>query len=89
MGKIKFNLCLKKQAKKLIFASEIALRVKRSDPAQNPYVPADFLSARLQCSRLLQQLWKVLQLNGRALGLELLEKRTHDIQFHLSWCNII
>ncbi len=38
----------------LIFASEIALRVLRSDLAQNPNVPAYFLSARLQCSRLLR-----------------------------------
>jgi hypothetical protein len=37
---------LKKQAKKSIVAPEIALRVDRSDPAQNPYFPADFLSAR-------------------------------------------
>ena len=86
MGKIKFNLCFeKKQAKKLIFASEIALRELRSDPAQNPYVSADFLSARLQCSRLLHNCGKFLQLTGRPLGLELLEKRTHDIQFHLNW----
>jgi hypothetical protein len=43
MGRIKCNLCFKKkQAKKLLFASEIALRVLRSDPAQNPYVPACF-----------------------------------------------
>ena len=35
----------KKQAKKLIFASEIALRVQRSDLAQNPCDPADFLNA--------------------------------------------
>jgi hypothetical protein len=56
MGRIKCSLCLKqKQAKKLIFASEIALRVQRSDPAQNPYVPAYFLSARLQCSRVLHK----------------------------------
>ena len=67
----------KKQAKKLIFASEIALKVQRSDPAQNPYVPADFLSARLQCSRLLHHCGKFLQLNGRPLRLELLKKRTH------------
>jgi hypothetical protein len=57
-----------KQAKKLIFASEIDLRVERSDPAQNIYVPADFLSARLRCSRLLHNCGKVLQLNGRALS---------------------
>jgi hypothetical protein len=43
----------KKQAKKSIFAPKIALRVERSDPARNSYFPADFLSARLQCSQLL------------------------------------
>ncbi len=35
----------KKQAKKLIFAPKIALRVERSDPARNSFFPADFLSA--------------------------------------------
>jgi hypothetical protein len=50
MGKIKCSLCLKKkQAKKLIFAPKIALRVERSDPAQNHKFRADFLNARLQC----------------------------------------
>ncbi len=53
MGKIKCSLCLKKkQAKKLIFAPKIALRVERSDPAQNSFFPADFLSARFRCSQL-------------------------------------
>ena len=46
MGRIKYSLCFKKkQAKKLNFAPKIALRVECSDPAQNPYFPADFLSA--------------------------------------------
>ena len=75
----------KKQAKKSIFAPKIAPRVERSDPARNSYFPADFLSARLQCSRLLHKCGKFLQLTGRPLGLELLEKWTHDIQFHLNW----
>jgi hypothetical protein len=75
----------KKQPKKSIFDPKIALRVDRSDPSRNPYFPVDFLSARLQCSRLLHNCGKFLQLNGRALGLEMLEKRTHDIQFHLNW----
>jgi hypothetical protein len=75
----------KKAAKKSIFAPKIALRVERSDPARNHYFPTDFLSAGLQCSQLLHNCGKFLQLNGRALGLELLEKRTHDIQFHLNW----
>ena len=42
----------KKQAKKLIFAPKIALRVERSDPARNSFFPADFLSARFRCSQL-------------------------------------
>jgi hypothetical protein len=50
MGKIKCSLCLKKQAKKLIFAPKIALRTERSDPARNHQFYADFLNARLQCS---------------------------------------
>jgi hypothetical protein len=74
----------KKQAKKSIFAPKIARRIERSDPVRNPYFPADFFSARLQCSRLLHNWGKFLQLNGRALGLELLEKRMHDIQLHLN-----
>ncbi len=54
MGKIKCSLCLeKKQAKKLIFAPKIALRVERSDPAPNSFFPTDFLSARFRCSQLL------------------------------------
>ncbi len=53
MDKIKYSLGLKKkQAKKLIFAPKIALRVECSDPARNPYFPADFLSARFRCSQL-------------------------------------
>jgi hypothetical protein len=69
MCKIKYRLCLKKkQAKKLIFAPEIALRVERSDPARNPYFAADFLNGRFQCSRLLHNCGKFLQLNGRAWG---------------------
>jgi hypothetical protein len=69
MGRIKCSLCFKKkQAKKSIFAPEIALRVERSDLALNPYFPADFLSARFQCSRLFHNWGKFLQLNGRAQG---------------------
>jgi hypothetical protein len=53
MGKTKYSLGLKKkQAKKLIFDAKIALRVECSDPARNPYFPADFLSARFRCSQL-------------------------------------
>jgi hypothetical protein len=59
MGKIKFSLCLKKkQAQKSIFAPKIALRVELSDTARNSYFPADFLSARLQCSAVSPQLRK-------------------------------
>jgi hypothetical protein len=67
MGKIKFSSCLKKkQAKKSIFAPKIALRVERSDLARNSYFPADFLSARLQCSQLL---WKCAKIKAcRAQG---------------------
>jgi hypothetical protein len=75
MGKIKCSLCLKKNRPK----SQFLPRVKSSDPARNPYFPADFLSASLQCSRLFHNCGKFLQLNGRAVGLELLEKRTQDI----------
>jgi hypothetical protein len=39
---------LKKQAIKLIFAPEIALRVERFDPARNPYFPADFSHAHIK-----------------------------------------
>ncbi len=54
MGKIKCSLCFKKkQAKKLIFDPKIALRTERFDPSGNSYFPADFLSARLQCSQFL------------------------------------
>jgi hypothetical protein len=60
MGRIKCRLCLKKkQAKKSIFAPKIALRVERSDPARNSFFPADFLSARLQCSQLLWNCAKI------------------------------
>jgi hypothetical protein len=58
----------KKQAKKLIFAPEIALRVERSDSARNPYFAPDFLNARFHCSRLLHNYGKFLQLNWRAWG---------------------
>ena len=51
MGRIKCSLCFtKKQAKKLIFAPKIALRVELSDPAQNHQFCANFLNVRLQCS---------------------------------------
>jgi hypothetical protein len=61
MGKIKCRLCLKKkQAKKTLFAPKIALIVECSDPAQNPYFPADFLSARFRCSRLPRNCVKII-----------------------------
>ena len=69
MGKIKFSLCLKKkQAKKSIFAPKIAPRVERSDPARNSYFPADFLSARLQCSQFLHNWGNIEPLYGRGVG---------------------
>ena len=69
MGKIKLCLCLKKkQAKKSIFAPKIAPRVERSDPARNSYFPADFLSARLQCSQFLHNWGNIEPLYGRGGG---------------------
>ena len=60
MGKIKCNLCLKKKAgQKVNFDPKIALRTERSDPARNSLFPADFLSARLQCSQLLWNCAKI------------------------------
>jgi hypothetical protein len=49
----------KKQAKKLIFAPKIALRLEFSDPARNSFFPADFLSAPLQRSQLLWNFAKI------------------------------
>ncbi len=74
MGRIKCSLCFKKkQAKKTIFAPKIALRVECSDPARNPYFPADFLSARLQCSQLLWNCAKIKAVYRRAQGERRLE----------------
>jgi hypothetical protein len=58
----------KKQAKKSIFAHKIALRVECSGPVRNPYFPADFLSARLQCSQLLWNCAKIKVVYWRARG---------------------
>ncbi len=55
----------KKQAKKSIFAPKIAPRVECSDPARNSYFPADFLSARLQCSQFLHNWGNIEPLYGR------------------------
>ena len=63
----------KKQAKKLIFAPKIALRVELSDPARNSFFPADFLSAHLQCSQLLWNCAKIKAVYRRALGERRLE----------------
>ena len=69
MGKIKCSLCFKKkQAKKLIFDPKIALRVELSDPARNSFFPADFLSARLQCSQFLWNCAKIKPVYRRARG---------------------
>ncbi len=60
MGRIKCRLCLKNKAgQKSIFAPKIALIVELSDPARNSFFPADFLSARLQCSQLLWNCAKI------------------------------
>jgi hypothetical protein len=56
----------KKQAKKLIFDPKIALRTEGSDPARNSYFPADFLSARFQCSRLFHNSAKIKVVYRRA-----------------------
>ena len=58
----------KKQAKKLIFAPKIALRVELSDPARNSFFSADFLSARLQRSQLLWNFAKIKAVYRRARG---------------------
>jgi hypothetical protein len=55
----------KKQAKKLIFDPKIALRVELSDPSRNSFFPADFLSARLECS---QFLWNCAKIKGFIAG---------------------
>jgi hypothetical protein len=69
MGKIKCSLCLKKkQAKKLIFAPKITLRVERSKPARNSFFPADFLSARFRCSQLPRNCVKITAVYRRARG---------------------
>ncbi len=52
----------------LIFASEIALRVYCSDLAQNPNVPAYFLSVCLQCSQLLRNCGNINPLFRRGWG---------------------
>jgi hypothetical protein len=58
----------KRQAKKTIFAPKIALRVECSDPAQNPYFPADFLSARFRCSQFPRTYVKITAVYRRARG---------------------
>ncbi len=69
MGKIKCSLCFKKkQAKKLSFAPKIALRVECSDPARNPYFPADFLSACFRCSQLPRNFVNISVVYRRARG---------------------
>ncbi len=74
MGRIKNSLCFKKkQATKSIFAPQIALRVECSDQARNPFFPADFLSAHLQCSQLLWNCAKIKAVYRRARGKRRLE----------------
>ena len=67
-----------KQVKKLIFDPKIALRVELSDPAQNSFFPADFLSARLECSQFLQNCAKIKVVYRRARGERWPEKNTDD-----------
>ena len=69
----------KKLAKKTIFAPKIALRVECSDPARNPYFPADFLSARFRCSRLLRNSVKITAVYRMARGERWPEKNTDDL----------
>ena len=74
MGRIKYSLCLKKkQAKKLIFAPKIALRVELSDPARNHQFCADFLNVHLQCSKLLRNYGNINPLFRRGRGERRLE----------------
>ncbi len=63
----------KKQAKKLIFAPKIALRVECSDPARNHQLCADFLNVRLQCSQLLPNCGNIKPLYRRGRGERQLE----------------
>ena len=72
----------KKQAKKLIFAPKIALRVECSDPARNPYFPADFLSARFRCSQLLHNCVKITAVY-RGPGASADQKKTQTISLNL------
>ena len=58
----------KKQAKKLIFDPKIALRVELSDTARNSFFPANFLSARLECSQFLWNCAKIKAVYRRARG---------------------
>ncbi len=74
----------KKQAKKSIFAPEIALRVELSDPARNSCFPADCLSAQLQCSQLLWNCATIKAVYHRARG----ERRLEIAQTIGLSCNI-
>ena len=58
----------KKQAKKLIFAPKIALRVECSDPARNHQFCSDFLSARFRCIQLPRNCVKITAVHRRARG---------------------
>jgi hypothetical protein len=79
VGESKCNLCLKKkQAKKVIFDPKIALRVELSDPARNSFFPADFLSARLECSQFLWNCAKIKGVYRRARGERGLDHSTDD-----------
>jgi hypothetical protein len=58
----------------LIFAPEIALRVERSDPAQNSYFTAHFSNARFKCIRPLHNCGNIKLLYRRGEGERRLEK---------------
>ena len=58
----------KKAGQKVNFWPKIAPRVERSDPARNSYFPADFLSARLQCSQFLHNWGNIERYMGEGGG---------------------
>ena len=58
----------KSRPKSYFFNLKIALRVEHSDPARNSFFPADFSSARLQCSQLLWNCAKIKPVYRRARG---------------------
>ncbi len=78
-GRIKCRLYLTKSRPKRQFLPQKSLWVECSDPARNPYFPADFLSARFRCSRLLRNCVKITAVYQRARGERWPEKNTDDL----------